>query len=107
MDNFRNRERAFEAKFAHDEELKFRAIARRNRLIGHWAAQKLGLTGPDAVGYEKAVINADLEKPDSDSVFQKIRADFDAHGVVQSDHQIRRTMDEFLTQTLAELKAGT
>jgi hypothetical protein len=105
MDSFQDRERAFEAKFAHDEELKFKAMARRNRLMGHWAAQKLGLSGQDAIGYENALVNADLENPGSDSVFRKIRTDFDARGVTQSDHQIRRTMDEFLTQTLAELKA--
>ncbi len=106
MDPFQSRERAFEAKFAHDEELRFRAIARRNRLTGHWAAQKLGLSGTAAVDYEDALVRADLEHPGTDSIFRKIRADFRAARVAQSEHRIRRTMDEFLSQALAELKAG-
>ena len=103
---FPDREHGFEAKFAIDEELKFKATARRNRLIGHWAAEKLKLAGPAADAYANDIVNADLESPGTDAVLKKIRADFDAHNVVQSDHQIRRTMDDLMAKVLADLKAN-
>jgi hypothetical protein len=103
---FSDREHSFEAKFALEEELKFRAGARRDGLVAHWASQKLGLAGAAADDYVKQVLAADLDNPGTDGVFKKIRADFDASGVLQSDHQIRRVMDEFLSQALVELKAG-
>jgi hypothetical protein len=106
MTTFPDREHGFEAKFAHDEELKFRAAARRDGLLAHWASQKLGLVGPAADDYVKQVLAADLDNPGTDGVFKKIRNDFDAAGIVQSDHQIRRVMDEFLSQAFVEIKAG-
>src|SRR5919197_112191 len=99
------REEGFEKKFAHDEELRFRATARRNKLLGMWAAEKLGLTGADAEAYAKEVVLADFEEAGDHDVFRKIRKDFDAKGVAQSDHQIRRTMDELLAKAIAEIKA--
>ena len=102
---FQNRNQGFEAQFAFDEELKFKAMAKRNRLLGQWAAQKLGLTPADAETYAKEVVAIDLEKPGSDAVFTKVRADFDAKRIAQSDHQIRRTMDEFMAQAVAEIRA--
>ncbi len=96
MAGINDREKAFENKFAHDEALKFKAEARRNRLLGMWAAEKLGKAGDDADAYAKEVIRSDFEEPGDDDVFRKIRADFDAAGVEQSDHQIRRTMDELM-----------
>lgn len=96
MAGINDREKAFENKFAHDEALKFKAEARRNRLLGLWAAEKLGKAGEDADAYAKEVIRSDFEEPGDDDVFRKIRADFDAAGVEQSDHQIRRTMDELM-----------
>ena len=75
-------------EFAHDEELKFKATARRNKLLGLWAAEKLGLSGADADAYAKEVVMADFEEAGDDDVFRKIRKDFDAKGVAQSDHQI-------------------
>ena len=87
MANFEEREKGFERKFAHDEELKFRATARRNRLLGLWAAEQMGLTGDDAQAYAREVVKADLAEPGEEDVFRKIRADFDATGVGQSDHQ--------------------
>jgi len=101
MSGINDREKAFENKFAHDEALKFKAEARRNRLLGMWAAEKLGKSGDDAEAYAKEVIRSDFEEPGDDDVFRKIRADFDASNVDQSDHQIRRTMDE-LMQTAME-----
>jgi len=106
MTIFPDREHGFEAKFAHDEELKFRAAARRDGLLAHWASQKLGLVGAAADDYVNQVVAADLDNPGTDGVFKKIRADFDAAGVVQSDSQIRLAMDEFLSQALVEIKAG-
>jgi hypothetical protein len=96
MSGMGDREKAFENKFAHDEALKFKAEARRNRLLGLWAAEKLGKVGADADGYAKEVIRSDFHEPGDDDVFRKIRSDFDKHGVDQSDHQIRRTMEELM-----------
>ena len=101
MNNMKDRQEGFERKFALDEEQKFRAIARRNKLLGLWAAEKLGKTGADADAYAKEVVVADIEEAGDHDVFRKVRKDFDAAGVEQSDHQIRRTMDE-LMQTAAE-----
>lgn len=106
MTTFDKREEGFEKKFAHDEEIAFKAQARRNRLIGLWAADKLGLLGAAAESYARAVITADLDAPGGDAVASKLRGDFAAKGVIQSDHQIRRTMDELMAKALAEIKAG-
>ncbi len=106
MTTFDKREEGFESKFAHDEELRFKARARRNKLVGLWAAEKLGLTGAAAETYAAAVVVADLDKPDGDSVFNKLRKDFDEKGVTQSDHQIRRTMEEAMEKAVAEIHRG-
>jgi len=105
MTTFDKREEGFEKQFAHDEELKFKAGARRNRMLGLWAAEKLGLSGAQAEAYAKEVILADFEEPGDHDVFRKIRKDFDAKGIAQSDHQIRRTMDELMAKAVAEIKA--
>jgi hypothetical protein len=107
MTTFDKREDGFEKQFAHDEELKFKAMARRNKLLGLWAAEKLGLTGPAAEAYAKEVVMADFEEPGDDDVFRKVRKDFDAKGVALSDQQIRKTMDELMAQAVAQIKAGT
>jgi hypothetical protein len=106
MTTFNKREEGFEKQFAHDEELKFRATARRNRLLGLWAAEKLGLTGAAVDAYAKEVIAADFEEAGDEDVFRKLRKDFDAKGVSQSDHQIRRTMQELMATAVAQIKAG-
>ena len=106
MTTFDKREDAFEAKFARDEELRFKAEARRNKLLGLWAAEKLGKSGGDAEAYAKEVVAADFEESGDNDVFRKIRKDFDAAGVDQSDHQIRRTMNELLATAVAEVEAG-
>src|ERR1700687_6067569 len=85
MTTFDKREEAFEQQFAHDEELKFKATARRNKLLGLWAAEKLGLKGADADSYALAIVMADLEASGDHDVTRKIRKDFDAKGVAQSD----------------------
>ena len=103
MTTFDKREEGFEKKFAHDEELRFKAMARRNKLLGLWAAEKLGLAGGEAEAYAKSVVMADLEEPGDEDVFRKVRGDFDAKGVDQTDHQIRRTMDELLAEAVAQV----
>jgi hypothetical protein len=106
MTTFDKREEAFEKQFAHDEELKFKATARRNKLLGLWAAEKMGLTGADADSYALSVVMADFEEPGDHDVMRKIRKDFDAKGVIQSDHQISRTISELMAKAVADLKAG-
>ena len=106
MSTFDKREEGFERKFAHDEELRFKANARRNKLLGHWAAQQLGLSGAEAEAYAKDVVMSDFESPGDDDVFAKVRKDFDAKGVAQSDHQIRRTMDELMAQAIEAIRSG-
>jgi len=105
MTTFDEREEGFEKKFAHDEALRFKATARRNRLLGLWAAEKLGLTGVDAEAYAKDLVLEEFAEGDHD-VFQKVRRDFDAKGVVQSDHQIRRTMDELMAQAIKHVETS-
>jgi hypothetical protein len=104
MSTFDKRQEGFEKKFAHDAELKFKAEARRNKLLGLWAAEKFGLTGDDAETYAKTVIMADFEEPGDEDVFRKVRADFDERGVEQTDHQIRRTMDELLAKAVDQIQ---
>lgn len=96
MSGFDERENAFESKFAHDEELEFKAQARRNKLLGLWAAELMGLDGDEADAYAKDVIKSDFEEVGDEDVFRKVRGDFDAKGVEQSDHQIRHKMDQLL-----------
>jgi hypothetical protein len=107
MTSFDNRKDAFENRFAHDEELRFKALARRNKLLGLWAAEKLGKSGAEADAYAKSVVIADFEEAGDDDVVRKVKADFAAGNVDQSDHQIRRTMDELLAQAIEQIKAGT
>lgn len=104
MTTFDKREDAFENRFAHDEELKFRAIARRNRQLGLWAAGLLGKRGEDAEAYASDIVAAEFGGAGSGEVFRKLRADFDAAGVVQSDHQIHRNMDEMLAQAMEQIR---
>jgi hypothetical protein len=106
MTTFDKREEGFEKQFAHDEELKFKATARRDKLLGLWAAEKLGLAGPAAEAYAKAIVLADIEATGDYDVFEKIRKDFDAKDVRLSDHQIRRTMDELMARAINEVKAS-
>ena len=107
MTTFDKRQDAFEAKFARDEELRFKAEARRNMLLGLWAAEKLGKSGDEAKAYAKSVVAADFEEAGEEDVYRKVRADFDAAGVPQSDHQIRRTMTELMATAIAQIEAGT
>ena len=104
MTTFDRREESFEKKYAHDEDLRFRATARRNKRLAAWAAEKLGK--PDPAAYFKEVMAADLTEAGDQDVIRKLAADFAAAGVQQSEHQIQRTMDEFLAAAVEDIKAG-
>ncbi|HEY7766421.1 MAG TPA: DUF1476 domain-containing protein [Aestuariivirgaceae bacterium] len=104
MTTFDKRKEGFESKFARDEELRFKATARRNKLFGLWAAEKLGLSGAEAEAYAKTVVSADFTEPGDEDVFRKVRADFDAKKVAQSDHQIRRTMEELMSKAIEQVQ---
>ena len=107
MTTFDKREEGFEKKFAHDEELRFKANARRNKLLGLWAAEKMSLSGPAADAYAKEVVVADFEEAGDDDVLRKVRKDLEAKGVAQSDQQIRQMMDALMVQAIEQIKAGT
>ena len=102
MTTFDKREEEFEKKFAHDEELRFKATARRNKMLGLWAAEKLGLSGAEAEAYAKEVVMAEFAEGDHD-IARKIRKDFDAKGAVVSDHQIQRTMEELMATAVSQV----
>jgi hypothetical protein len=106
MTTFDKREEGFERKFAMDEEMRFKATARRNKMLGLWAAAKLGKTGPDAEAYAKAVVLADFEEAGDDDVLRKVRSDFDAAGIVITETQLRQTMDELMATAVTDLKSG-
>lgn len=93
---FEDRKKGFENKWAHDEELRFKVFARRNKLLGLWAAEQAGVSGADAEAYAREVVQADFAKPGDDDVFEKIKADFEAKSLDISEHTIRRTMEELL-----------
>ena len=94
MGTFDEREKGFEAKFAHDADLEFRVTARRNKLLGLWAAEKMGLSPESAEDYAKAVVRADFEQPGDEDVFRKVAGDFKGSGLTVSEGEIRRKMDE-------------
>lgn len=106
MSGFDKREEGFERKFAHDEELRFKAMARRNKLLGNWAAAKLGLSGAEADAYAKTVVMADFDEPGDEDVFRKVRGDLDAKKVAVSDEELRRAMNDLLGRAIEEIKAG-
>ena len=103
MSGMDDRSEAYENKFAHDEKLRFKAEARRNKLLGLWAAELLGKEGEEAEEYAKQVVLADFEEAGDQDVFRKVRGDFDAAGVEQSDHQLRRTMDELMKTAMEQV----
>jgi hypothetical protein len=106
MSGFDKREEGFERKFALDEELRFKAMARRNKYLGLWAAEKLGLSGAEAETYAKSVVMADFDEPGEDDVYRKVRADFDAKGVKVTDAELRGAMNELLAKAVEEIKTG-
>lgn len=106
MSSFDEREKGFEKKFAHDQDLKFKAEARRNKMIGEWAADKLGLAGSEVEDYIKAVRRADFEEAGDEDVVRKISKDFQDKGVSVSDADIRAQLGEFLAKAVGDIEAG-
>jgi len=104
MTTFDQREKDFEKKFAHDEELRFKATARRNKLLGLWAAEKLGKAGPDAEAYAKEVVAADFEEAGDSDVVRKVAKDL--AGKV-SEQDIRAAMVELMAKAIEQVQKGT
>jgi hypothetical protein len=107
MTTFDKREEAFEKKFAIDEEERFKAVARRNRMLGQWAAEKLGKSTSEASAYAKDVVSAEFEGAGDESVVRKLMADLAAKGTATTEAEIRAKMGELLSVALAQVKAGT
>lgn len=103
MTTFDKRESDFEAKFAHDEELQFKVNARRNKLLGLWAAEKLGKTGAEAEAYAKEVVMADFERPGDEDVVEKLRHDFAQAGLSVADDDIRYQMGQLLPEAKQQI----
>ena len=107
MTTFDKREEGFEKKFALDEEQKFKAEARRNKLLGLWVAEKLGLSGDAASAYAKDVVAADFDEAGDADVVRKVMGDLGAKGIAITEPQIRVKMDELMAQAIVQVKAGT
>lgn len=105
MTSMKDREEGFERKFAHDEEVRFKASARRNKLLGLWAAEKLGKDGADSDAYAKEVVMSDFIEAGDEDVYRKVKADLDAANTGLSEHQIRRKMDELMAVAIEQLKS--
>jgi hypothetical protein len=106
MTTFDKREEGFEKKFAHDEELRFKAEVRRNKLLGLWAAEKLGLSGEAANDYAKTVVAADFEEAGDSDVVRKVMDDLARQGIAVTEQELRMKMDELMAQAIAQVKAG-
>lgn len=96
MTQFDNREKAFESKYAHDQELQFKVMARRNKLLGLWAAGEMGLTGDAAGEYAISVVKSDFQEAGDNDVYRKVKADLDAKQVDVSEHRVRKQMEDLL-----------
>lgn len=103
MDGMKERKKAAETKFSHDKEMEFKSEARRNKLLGRWAAELMNLSQSETAEYIREVIEADFEEAGDEDVFRKLRADFDARGIEQSDHQIRRAMTECMEEARRQI----
>ena len=103
MAQFDDRQKAFEEKYAHDTELQFKVSARRNKLLGLWAAEQMGMKGDAATTYAKSVIESDFEQAGDEDVFRKVMGDLKAKKVDVSDHRLRKRMDELLQEARKQL----
>jgi len=106
MNAFEKRTEGFEKKFALDEEQKFKAEVRRNRLLGLWAAERMGITGDAAAAYANEVVAADFEEAGDADVVRKVLGDLSAKGAAITEQAIRAKMNDFTAQVLTEVKAG-
>lgn len=106
MTTFDDREKGFETKYALDQEQEFKAMARRNKLLGLWAAEKMGLSAESAEQYASAVVRADFEQPGDEDVFRKVAGDLKGSGLTVSDSEIRSKMDELASVARDQIRAG-
>jgi len=104
MTTFEDREKGFEAKFKHDQELQFKVANRRNKLLGLWAADLLGLRGDEAEEYAKEVVASDFEEPGDEDVFNKISSDFAARNVDMSEHMVRKKMEDLMSTARDQIR---
>ena len=107
MTTFDKREEGFEKKFAMDADQKFKAEARRNRLLGLWAAEKLGISGDAATAYAKEVVASDFEEAGDGDVLRKVLGDLTAKGISMTEPELRAKMDELMAAAIMQVKAGT
>ena len=103
MPTFDDREKGFEDRYAHDKEFEFKVVARRNKLLGLWAAELMGLEGEAAAAYAREVIEADFEEAGDEDVFKKVWGDFQAKSVDQAEHQVRTQMSDLLEEAKSQL----
>ena len=106
MTTFDDREKGFESKYALDQEQEFKAVARRNTLLGLWAAEKMGLSADSADQYASAVVRADFEQPGEEDVYRKIAQDLEGAGLTVSEGEIRRKMDELASVAREQIRNG-
>ena len=106
MTTFDDRKKAAEAKFKHDQEFQFKVVARRNKLLGLWAAERMGIAGADAEAYAKQVVLADFDEPGDDDVVRKVLGDLTEKGIASDDREIRRHMERLLEEAKAQVGAG-
>ena len=106
MTTFDDRKDTFEKKFAHDEELRFKATARRNKLFGLWAASQLGKSAEEAESYAKSVVLADFQEDGDDDVLRKVRGDLEGAGKAVPDGELRRQMTELMARAIQEVQGG-
>jgi hypothetical protein len=107
MTTFDDREKAFEKKYQHDQDLQFKTTARKNKLLGLWAAGLMGKSGADAEAYAKEVVVADLEKPGDSDVIEKLAKDLAAAGKPTEDHTIRKQSERLMAEAKAQLMKET
>ena len=105
MADFNEREKAFEAKFKLDEELKFKATARRNRLLGHWAGEKMGFSEAECDAYAKEVIKSDFEEPGDQDIIRKVKKDFNDSSVAITEKEIEERLKQFYDKAIAEISS--
>lgn len=107
MSGFDDREKGFEAKYGREEELRFKVAARRNKLLGLWAAELMGLEGDNAEAYAKEVVVADLEEPGDEDVIRKVLGDFETRGVAADEHKIRARLDAAMAEAREQIESGS
>ncbi len=105
MTAFEDRKKAAEAKFRHDQEFQFKAVARRNKLLGLWAAGQMGIEGADAEAYAKQVVVADFDEPGDDDVLRKVLGDLQEKGLDIDEHKVRHEMERLLSEAVEQLAA--